>query len=165
MRVGDIAGAVGRGLFAGAVGTAAMTVSSTLEAKLRGREPSAAPAAAAAKVLGVQPRNPAGRKRFASVVHWTYGTAWGGMRGLLDAAGLGARTGPLAHFVAVWGTEQVMLPALAVAPPVRETPARETAFDVLHHGVYVIATSLAYAAMQETRRAPLGAALSLRLGR
>ena len=165
MRVGDIAAAVGRGLFAGAVGTAAMTVSSTLEAKLRGREPSAAPAVAAGKVLGVQPRNPAGRARFASVVHWTYGTAWGAMRGVLDAAGLGARTAPLAHFVAVWGTEQVLLPALAVAPPVRETPARETAFDVLHHGVYVIATSLAYAAMQETRRAPLGAAFSVRLGR
>ena len=151
MRVGDIAAAVGRGLFAGAVGTAAMTVSSTLEAKLRGREPSAAPVAAAGKVLGVQPRNPAGRERFASVVHWTYGTAWGGMRGLLDAAGLGSRTAPLAHFVAVWGTEQVILPALAVAPPLKETPARETAFDVLHHGVYVIATSLAYAAMQESR--------------
>jgi hypothetical protein len=70
----------------------------------------------------------------------------------------------LAHFAAVWGTEQVMLPALAVAPPLKETPARETAFDVLHHGVYVVATSLAYAAMQETRRnhTALAAALSVR---
>jgi hypothetical protein len=53
--------------------------------------------------------------------------------------------------VAVWGAEQVVLPALDVAPPLRETPVRETAFDVLHHGVYVIATSLASAAMQESR--------------
>ncbi len=42
MTMGDVAGAVGRGLFAGAVGTAAMTVSSTLEMKLRGREESSA---------------------------------------------------------------------------------------------------------------------------
>jgi hypothetical protein len=128
-----------------------MTVSSTLEATLRGRQPSAAPAAAAGKLLGVQPRNPAGRERFSNVVHWTYGIAWGGMRGLLEAVGLGPRTAPLAHFLAVWGTEQVVLPALAVAPPLRETPAKETALDLLHHGVYVIAASLAYAAMQEPR--------------
>ena len=37
MGLGDTAAAVGRGLFAGAVGTAAMTVSSTLEARIRGR--------------------------------------------------------------------------------------------------------------------------------
>jgi len=43
MRIGDLAGSVGKGLAAGMVGTAAMTVSSSLEAKLRGREASTAP--------------------------------------------------------------------------------------------------------------------------
>ena len=37
------ASSIGKGLVAGFVGTAAMTVSSTLEAKLRGRAPSTAP--------------------------------------------------------------------------------------------------------------------------
>ncbi len=37
MDVGDVAGAVGRGLFAGVVGTAAMTVSSTVERSHRPR--------------------------------------------------------------------------------------------------------------------------------
>lgn len=45
-------------MVAGVVGTAAMTVSSTLEAKLRGREPSTTPARAA-------------------VAHWGCGTGWG----------------------------------------------------------------------------------------
>ena len=48
----NVASAVGRSLAAGAGGTAAMTVSSRLEAELRGREPSDAPARAAGKVLG-----------------------------------------------------------------------------------------------------------------
>jgi len=53
MALGDIAAAVGRGLFAGAAGTVAMTASSTSEARLRERGSSSAPADAAGKVLGV----------------------------------------------------------------------------------------------------------------
>lgn len=37
MKLGDVAADVGKGLFAGVAGTAAMTVSSTLEMKIRGR--------------------------------------------------------------------------------------------------------------------------------
>jgi len=44
---------IGRGLLAGLAGTAAMTVSSTLEMRLRGRAASSAPADATAKVLGI----------------------------------------------------------------------------------------------------------------
>jgi hypothetical protein len=46
MSVSSVACKIGRGLAAGLVGTAAMTVSSTLEAKLRKRKPSQAPATA-----------------------------------------------------------------------------------------------------------------------
>jgi hypothetical protein len=35
-KLGDVAAAVGKGLFAGAAGTVAMTASSTIEMKLRG---------------------------------------------------------------------------------------------------------------------------------
>ncbi len=51
---GEVAAAFGKGLFAGAAGTGAMTVSSTLEMKLRNRGASSAPADAAAKVPGVE---------------------------------------------------------------------------------------------------------------
>ncbi len=54
VNVGGVATSVGKGLFAGVVGTAAMMISSTLEMKIRVRPGSSAPAEATAKVLGVE---------------------------------------------------------------------------------------------------------------
>ncbi len=144
MRVGDVAGSVGRGLVAGAVGTAAMTVSSTVEAKLRERDASTAPADAAAKVLGIEPKDDAAKARFSNLVHWAYGTSWGGYRGLLAGLGLPGPAATGAHLATVWGSELVMLPALDVAPPVSEWGGTEIAIDGWHHLVYVTATALAY---------------------
>jgi hypothetical protein len=148
MGLGDVAAAVGRGLFAGVAGTAAMTVSSTLEAKLRDRGSSSAPADAAGKVLGVKPRDEAGKARFSNVVHWSYGTGWGMVRGLLHAGGIDGIAAPAVHFMAVWGGAQVMLPALDVAPAPWNSPKQEVAIDAFHHAVYAIATALAFAALQ-----------------
>ena len=117
VKVGDVAADVGKGLFAGLLGTAAMTVSSTAEMKIRGRPASNAPAVAAGKILGVEPKNEAGEARFSTLVHWGYGMAWGAARGLISAAGLRGPAAIAAHLGAVWGAEQVMLPALDVAPP------------------------------------------------
>ena len=144
MKLGDVAAAVGKGLFAGVVGTAAMTASSTIEAKLRGRGSSSTPGQAAAKVLGVEPVDEESEARFSNLVHWGYGTAWGGARGLLEAAGLSGVAATAAHFGAVWGSEQVMLPALDVTPPLTEWGAEEIAIDTFHHLVYVTATGVAY---------------------
>ena len=148
VELGDTASAVGRGLFAGAAGTVAMTISSTVEAKLRDRGSSSAPSDAAGKVLGVQPRNPDGKARFSNVVHWSYGTSWGAARGLLHVAGINGVTAIAAHFGAIWGSAQVMLPALDVAPPPWETEPKEIAIDAFHHAVYVVATGLAFTALQ-----------------
>jgi len=150
MALGDIAAAVGRGLFAGAAGTVAMTASSTIEAKLRERGSSSAPADAAGKVLGVQPRDEAGEARFSNVVHWAYGTSWGAVRGLLHAAGMDGGKAVATHFAVVWGSAQVMLPALDVAPPPWESEPEEVAIDAFHHAVYAVATGLAFAALQRS---------------
>lgn len=144
MKLGDVAAAVGKGLFAGVAGTAAMTASSTLEAKLRGRGASTAPGQAASKVLGVEPVDEASEARFSNLVHWGYGIGWGGARGLLAAAGLSGPVATAAHFGALWGSEQVALPALDVAPPLTEMGAEEIAIDAFHHLVYATATGLAY---------------------
>lgn len=148
--IGDTAAAVGKGLFAGAAGTVAMTVSSTIEAKLRNRDSSSAPTDAAGKVLGVQPRDEQGQTRFSNVVHWSYGTSWGAVRGLLNAAGVDGPPAVLAHFAAVWGSELVMLPSLGVAPPPWESEPQEIAIDAFHHIVYVMATAAAFAALQRS---------------
>ena len=144
MTLSDVAGAVGKGLFAGAVGTAAMTISSTLEAKMNEREPSSAPSDAAGKVIGVQPRNEAGKARFSTVVHWGYGTGWGAARGLLEVGDMGSAAATATHFATVWGSSLAMLPALRVAPAPTEMGATQLATDALHHGVYAVATGLAY---------------------
>ncbi len=139
-KISNAASAVGKGLFAGAAGTAAMTVSSTLEAKLRDRGSSSAPAEAAGKVLGVEPRE----ARFSNIVHWGYGTSWGAVRGLLGLTSASPAAAGARHFAAVWGGEQVMLPALGVSPPMWKLGAKETAIDAWHHAVYAGATTIAY---------------------
>src|SRR3954453_986420 len=136
---------VAKGLLAGLAGTAAMTVSSTIEEKLRGREPSSAPADAAAKVLGIDSfPDERTKSTFGNAVHWTYGTGWGAVRGLLRGLGLSPLAATALHFAAVWGNEQVALPALGVAPPLTEWGAEEIAIDMFHHVVYVSATGAAY---------------------
>jgi hypothetical protein len=143
--VSKVAHGIGTGLVAGLVGTAAMTVSSTIEMKVRGREASSAPAMAAEKVLGIEKfKSDAEERRFATLVHWGYGTGWGAVRGLLRIAGLSPTVATGGHLAAVWGSEQVTLPALAVAPPVTMWGGKEVAIDAWHHAVYVVATAVAY---------------------
>ena len=136
---------IGRGLVAGLAGTAAMTVSSTLEARLRRRPASSAPARATAKVLGIAEfEDDRARARFNDLSHWGYGTGWGVVRGLLAAAGLSPRRATVAHGAAIYGAAQVTLPALEIAPPAVFWPKREIAIDAFHHAVYAAATGLAY---------------------
>jgi hypothetical protein len=145
MTLNTFATAIGKGLVAGAMGTAAMTISSTLEAKARHRAPSTAPADAAGKLLGVQPRNASGEARFATAVHWLYGSSWGILLGLLRSAGVPPVPAAVLHYSAVWGSELVMLPALGVSEPVTQWGTTEIAIDAGHHVVYVAATSIGYA--------------------
>lgn len=142
--LGSLAAAIGKGLAAGVAGTAAMTVSSTLEAKLRGRDASTTPARAASKVLGVAPVDEVGERRFNNLVHWGYGTGWGAARGVLGAIGLTGVPATVAHLAAVWGGEQVVLPATGAGTSATRWGGAEVAIDLWHHLVYVAATGIAY---------------------
>lgn len=144
MLISDVASAVGKGLFAGLAGTAAMTLSSTIEMKLTGRGANDTPSRAAGKVIGVQPRHQEGRKRFSTVVHWGYGAAWGMMRGLISAGGIRGSAASALHFATVWGTALILLPSLDEAPPPTQWGAEQLATDAIHHAVYAAATGAAY---------------------
>ena len=147
-----LAGSIGKGLVAGLIGTASMTVSSTVEARIRQRKASSAPARATAKVLGITSfADEIAQARFNDLAHWGYGTAWGVARGLLDAAGLPPRAATVAHGAAVWGSAQVALPALDIAPPAIFWAPQEIAIDAFHHAVYAIATGLAYELLTDRR--------------
>jgi hypothetical protein len=148
-----LAASIGTGLLAGLAGTAAMTASSTIEARLRHRAPSTAPARATAKALGIAAfDNDIAQARFNDLSHWGYGTGWGMVRGLLDAAGLAPRAATLAHGAAVWGSAQVLLPAWDIAPPAIFWAPRDIAIDALHHTVYTMTTGIAYELLSNGRR-------------
>lgn len=150
--VGTVASSIGKGLVAGLVGTAAMTVSSSLEARLRHRAPSSAPARATTKVLGIKEfEDDIAAARFNDLSHWGYGTVWGAVRGLLGAAGLSPRAASAAHGAAVWGSAAVTLPALEVAPPFVFWGRKEVAIDLWHHAVYAAATGVAYELIDGSR--------------
>jgi len=140
-----LATGVGKGLLAGFAGTAAMTVSSSIEARLRHRAASSAPARATAKVLGIKEfEDGIAEARFNDLSHWGYGTSWGIVRGALAVAGLSPKAATAAHGAAVWGSAQAILPALDVAPPFVFWGKKEVAIDLWHHFVYAAATGLAY---------------------
>jgi hypothetical protein len=147
--ISNVGCAIGKGLVAGFAGTAAMTASSTIEMRLRGRAASTAPADATAKVLGIDAfKDDAAKNRFSTMVHWGYGTGWGVVRALIATAGRSPASATAAHFAAIWGNEAVMLPALDVAPPFWTWGAQEVAIDVWHHIVYATATGIAYEALR-----------------
>jgi len=148
------ASAIGDGLVAGFLGTAAMTVSSTVEARLRRRAASTAPARATAKALGIEAfADDRAQARFNDLSHWGYGTGWGVVRGLLGTTGMPAANATAAHGAAVWGSAAVTLPALEVAPPFVFWGREEVAIDLFHHAVYAIATGAAYELLAAGRRA------------
>src|SRR5438552_10174904 len=103
MNMQRITSAIGRGLIAGLAGTAAITISSTIEMKLRGRKPSTTPGKVAGKVLGVRARDQEGMMRFSNIIHWDYGMSWGLFLSAAELAGLSGTPASLAHFAAVWG--------------------------------------------------------------
>jgi hypothetical protein len=162
MNAGRTASALGKGFVAGLVGTAAMTASSTIEAKLRGRKPSDAPAKAASKVLGVSPVGEDEKTRFSTLVHWLYGTAWGGVRGLLGETNMPWQAATVAHFGTIWGTEAVMLPVLGVSPPVTQGSKEEIAIDLWHHVVYALAAGLTYEWLERSEREAMPVPASFR---
>ena len=149
----NAASAIGDGLVAGFLGTAAMTASSTIEARLRHRAASTAPARATAKALGIRAfDSDLAQARFNDLSHWGYGTGWGVVRGLLGATGMPPAKATAAHGAAVWGSAAVTLPALEVAPPFVFWGREEVAIDVFHHTVYAVATGLAYELVRAGRR-------------
>ena len=61
------------------------------------------------------------------------------------------RAATAAHGAAVWGSAQVALPALDVAPPAIFWAPREVAIDVFHHLVYETSTGVAYELLAHRR--------------
>jgi len=142
----ELGSAIGKGLLAGLAATAAMTISQMIEMKINGRKPSDASVKVAEETLGAKPA-PGEKQKMSQEVHLAYGTTWGIARGLIGLTGLKGFPATVAHFVAVWGTSMIMLPAFKVAPPIYEEGPQAIAIDALHHAVYAITAGLTYDAL------------------
>ncbi len=145
--LGELAGAIGKGLLAGLAGTAAITLSQMIEMKITKREPSEAPVKVASQITGAAPADESQKEKLSNEIHYAYGTSWGVVRGLLGLAGLKGLPATLVHFGAIWATELIMLPKYDAAPPVDEQEPKSVAIDALHHAVYAVAAGLAYDAL------------------
>ena len=131
-----------------------MTVSSTLEARLRHRAASTAPARATAKALGIadvrgRHRPGALQRPLALGLRHRLGRR---ARAARRRRGLAPARATAAHGAAIWGSAAVTLPALDIAPPFIFWGKQEVAIDLFHHTVYAVATGLAYELVAGGRR-------------
>jgi hypothetical protein len=152
MRIGRIAAVLGKGAVAGAVGTAAITVSQAIEARIRGREPSTAAAESVENVLGIEPEGEREERRLNTVAHFGYGTAWGVPRGILAALGLGAVPATVLHFLGVQTAAMIVVPKTTDAPPPTEWGAKEIAVETFHHVVYAVVAGATYTALTRSEQ-------------
>ncbi|MEO8862239.1 MAG: hypothetical protein ABI358_12485 [Ginsengibacter sp.] len=144
--LGAFGAAIGKGLIAGLAGTIAMTISQKIEMKITKRKPSTAPADAVKKALHIAP-DKAHKEAFSDGVHYTYGTSWGVVRGLLSLAGLSGFAATSLHMAALWGTAITIEPKLGIAPPVDEWKPKDIGVDIFHHLVYVIVAGIVFDAI------------------
>lgn len=161
-------GAIGRGLVAGAIGTAAMTGWQTLAGKLQGAaegsggsegsssgeepkdpwEEASAPAKVAKRVLeGVfeQEVGPDKIGLLTQAMHWGYGTSWGAAYGVLaGTAGRSTVRGGLAFGTGVWASSYAQLVPMGLYEPPWKYPPQTLALDLSYHLVYGTGVAAAY---------------------
>ena len=174
-------GAVTRGVLSGVVGTAAMTAVQALQAKLQSSgggeqsdsggeqsqsgsgedqpkdpwEEASAPAQVAQRVArGVFHKEiPADRiETTTNAMHWSYGTGWGAVYGLISGGARGAvlRRG-LAFGTAVWGAAYVEMVPMGLYQPPWKYGVQGIATELGYHLVYGTAVALAYDAFEAAR--------------
>lgn len=142
--LGELGTAIGIGLLAGIAGTAAITLSQTIEMKITKRRPSEAPVKVFEETAGAAPASEEEKQKVSQEVHWAYGTSWGIARGLIGLTGLRGVAATAVHFASIWTTALVMLPSFKASPPVTEQEPQAIAIDALHHAVYATAAGLVY---------------------
>ncbi len=138
-------------LAAGAGGTAAITASSTLEMRLRGRPPSTAPIDAVARILGRRLddrlRGPVG-----TAAHVASGLALGPPRVLLGRLGVREPAATALFALMAWTPDAVIVPALGVTDPPWRWGAAEVAISAVHHVAYAAGASAGLAAARRSSR-------------
>jgi hypothetical protein len=135
---------ISTGAVAGLIGTAAMTAAQAAEMRISGRRPSMVPGHVASKLLRLEPQDDEALARISIRMHWAHGMTQGVLRALIGRLGLRGAAAAGAHFALMWSSDAVLYKVLGISPWPWKWSASELAPDVVHKGLYVVATSSAY---------------------
>jgi len=125
-------------------GVAAMTAAQTIEMRISGRPPSMVPGHVASKLLGLDPKDDEALARISMRMHWAHGMTHGLVRAAIGRTGLrGSRRGGCSLRADVARRRDPLQGPRHRAVALKVEP-RGAGPDVLHKGLFVVATSAAY---------------------
>jgi hypothetical protein len=129
-----------RGLLAGAVGVAAMTLAEKLEQALTKRPTSYVPAHTLERLLGLPEKPDSERLLLNWVMHWGQGIALGAVRALMAERGIRGPVGSFLFLNLRLLNDQTLENATGVGAPPWTWPVDEQVIDLLHKAIYAYAT-------------------------
>lgn len=142
-------------LIAALIGTVFMTLSSTTEMHIEGRQESTAPGRGAAffikKLTGIEIEDRTRAMMVLSTwVHWVYGVAWGVVWWLLiGVADLPLWLTAILFWIIVWGAAALHMPLTGVAPPPWKWGGwKWVLLDWWHHFMYVGGTVVGWVVIE-----------------
>ncbi len=152
---------VTKGLAAGVVGTAAMTVSEKIEQAKTGREDSMVTTEVGAILTKPRLETGAQAAKLGQVVHWTHGITWGAVRGLLGLTPSSAFVASTIHYASLWLSDTLLYRALRIEPLPHKWGTKPLVTDLFHKLVLSAVTSAAFLLLisprsrKTSRRGPL----------
>ncbi len=132
-------GVIARGMVAGAVGVAAMTLAEKLEQAVTGRPNSYVPAHTLERLLGLPGRPDEERLWLNWAMHWGQGIALGAVRAAMARRGVGGPAGSFLFLNLRLLNDQALENATGVGAPPWTWPVDEQVVDILHKAVYAYA--------------------------
>ncbi len=132
------------GLFAGLIGTVALTVTEMIVMKVAHIPSSTVPGQVGAKLTGIKPRDDAEMEKLSNKVHWMHGIGLGVIYGLLSLLGLPFLITIVLFFALVWGGDVLLYKTLGIAEFPWHWKATELLPDVFNKGIYALATGIAF---------------------
>lgn len=141
-RARTIGSAAGRGVVAGLAGAACMTLGEKLEQRLTGRPNSYVPGRGMMTAVGLAPSEQMKPLVSNHVMHWGTAGLLGALRGVWSATGIRGPQATSTHTVVRLAFDQTLENLTGVGAPPDTWPRGERVVDVMHKGVYSLATGL-----------------------
>jgi len=133
-----------KGLAAGVVSTAAMTLSEKLEQAKTGRQDSMVTTEVGAILTKPRLKTGAQAAKLGQVVHWAHGITWGAIRGLLGLTPLNAFAASAIHYVSLWTSDALLYRTLKIEPLPNKWGKKALLTDLFHKLVLSGVTSAVF---------------------